>query len=87
MGLSDDRNYARYHQQQGHQHKKVTDWARQMILSASGGRRWLPHRSLVLVGDAESLAARASKNPRTRTMLSFRRHKAQEGWCHACRSL
>ena len=39
---------ARYHQQQGRRHKKLTDWARQMILQL---RRWLPHRQLVLVGD------------------------------------
>ena len=39
---------SRYHQQQGRRHKKVTDWARQMVMQL---RRWLPHRSLVLVGD------------------------------------
>ena len=39
---------ARYYRQQGRRHKKLTDWARQMILQL---RRWLPHRSLVLVGD------------------------------------
>ena len=33
---------------QGRRHKKLTGWARQMILQL---RRWLPHRSLVLVGD------------------------------------
>ena len=38
----------RYHQQQGRRHKKVTDWARQMVMLL---RRWLPHRPLVLVGD------------------------------------
>ena len=38
----------RYHQKRGRQHKKVTDWARQMILQL---RRWLPHRPLVVVGD------------------------------------
>ena len=38
----------RYHRQQGRRHKKLTDWARQMILQL---RRWLPHRPLVLVGD------------------------------------
>ena len=42
---------ARYHRQRGRRHKKLTDWARQMILSASGGRRWLPERPLALVGD------------------------------------
>ena len=38
----------RYYQQQGRRHKKLTDWARQMILQL---RRWLPQRPLVLVGD------------------------------------
>ncbi len=42
---------SRYHQQQGRRHKKITDWARQMVMSAGGGRRWLPQRKLVLVGD------------------------------------
>jgi len=39
---------SRYHQQQGRQHKKITDWARQMVIQL---RRWLPHRPIVLVGD------------------------------------
>ena len=39
----------RYHRQRGRRHKKLTDWARQMILQL---RRWLPHRPLVLVGDS-----------------------------------
>ena len=39
---------ARYHRQHGRRHKKLTDWARQMILQL---RRWLPQRPLVLVGD------------------------------------
>ncbi len=38
----------RYHQKLGRRHKKLTDWARQMILLL---RRWLPHRPLVVVGD------------------------------------
>ena len=39
---------SRYYQQQGRRHKKLTDWARQMIMQL---RRWLPQRQLVLVGD------------------------------------
>ena len=39
---------SRYHQQQGRRHKKITDWARQMIMQL---RRWLPHRPIVLVSD------------------------------------
>ena len=35
-----------YHRQRGRRHKKLTDWARQMILQL---RRWLPQRPLVLV--------------------------------------
>ena len=38
----------RYYQWRGRPHKKITDWARQMILKL---RRWLPCRPLVLVGD------------------------------------
>ena len=39
----------RYYRRQGRPHKKLTDWARQMILQL---RRWLPGRQLVLVGDS-----------------------------------
>ena len=38
----------RYHRQRGRRHKKLTDWARQMVMQL---RRWLPQRPLVLVGD------------------------------------
>lgn len=38
----------RYHQTQGRRHKTLTDWARQMLKQV---RRWLPERSLVIVGD------------------------------------
>ena len=40
---------ARYYRQRVRRHKKITDWARRMILQL---RRWLPHRPLVLVGDS-----------------------------------
>ena len=39
----------RYCCQRGQRHKKLTDWARQLVLQA---RRWLPGRELVLVGDS-----------------------------------
>jgi DDE superfamily endonuclease len=39
----------RYHQQRGQRHKKLTDWARQMITQL---RRWLPNRAIVLVADS-----------------------------------
>jgi DDE superfamily endonuclease len=39
----------RYHQERGQRHKKLTDWARQMILQV---RRWLPNRAIVVVADS-----------------------------------
>ena len=39
----------RYYRRRGRSHKKLTDWARQIILQL---RRWLPNRPLVLVGDS-----------------------------------
>jgi hypothetical protein len=39
----------RYHQERGVQHKKLTDWVRQMIRQV---RRWLPNRALVVVVDS-----------------------------------
>ena len=39
---------SRYYQRPGRRHKKITGWARQMVILL---RRWLPHRPLVLVGD------------------------------------
>ena len=39
----------RYYHKRGRTHKKITDWARQMILQL---RRWLPHRTLVIVADS-----------------------------------
>jgi len=39
----------RYHDSQGKRHKKLTDWARQMIKQV---RRWLPGRQIVVVADS-----------------------------------
>jgi DDE superfamily endonuclease len=39
----------RYHKQRGQPHKKLTDWARQMVLQV---RRWCPQRTLVVVADS-----------------------------------
>jgi hypothetical protein len=39
----------RYHEERHERHKKLTDWARQMILQV---RRWLPDRRLVVVADS-----------------------------------
>ena len=39
----------RYYRRRERSHKKLTDWARQMVLQL---RRWLPRRPLVLVGDS-----------------------------------
>lgn len=38
-----------YNQERRRRHKKLTDWARQMVLQL---RRWLPNRPLVLVADS-----------------------------------
>ncbi len=43
----------RYHLKMGKAHKKITDWARQMILQL---RRWLPDRSIVVVADSSYAA-------------------------------
>lgn len=39
----------RYNKQIGRRHKKITDWARQMVLVLS---RWLPNRLIVIVADS-----------------------------------
>ncbi len=39
----------RYHEESGKRHKKLTDWARQMILQL---KRWLPDRQVIVLGDA-----------------------------------
>jgi hypothetical protein len=53
----------RFNQQKGKRHKKLTDWARQMMLQLS---RWLPNRLIIIVADSsyaviELLAAVCSK--------------------------
>ena len=39
----------RYNEQQGKKHKKLTDWARQIILQL---KRWLPDRQIIVVADS-----------------------------------
>lgn len=39
----------RYNEQRGKRHKKLTDWARQMILQV---KRWLPGRQIIVVADS-----------------------------------
>jgi len=39
----------RYYRDRGREHKKLTDWARQMLLQV---RRWLPKRKLMVVADS-----------------------------------
>ena len=39
----------RYYEGKKHKHKKLTEWALQMVLQV---RRWLPQRQLVVVGDS-----------------------------------
>jgi hypothetical protein len=43
----------RYCREHGRRHKKLTDWARQLVLQA---RRWMPERTLVLVADSSFAA-------------------------------
>ena len=43
----------RYSREHGRRHKKLTDWARQLVLQA---RRWMPERTLVLVADSSFAA-------------------------------
>lgn len=43
----------RYHEQQGKPHKKLTDWARQMLLQV---KRWLPDRKIIVVADSSYAA-------------------------------
>lgn len=43
----------RYHQERKMRHKKLTDWARQMVAQV---RRWLPERAIVVVADSSYAA-------------------------------
>jgi hypothetical protein len=43
----------RYSREHGRRHKKLTDWARQVVLQA---RRWMPERTLILVADSSFAA-------------------------------
>ncbi len=44
---------ARYYEERGHAHKKLTAWARQMLLQV---KRWLPEREMVVVADSSFAA-------------------------------
>jgi hypothetical protein len=61
----------RYHRARGLRHKKLTDWARQMLLQV---RRWLPERAIVVVADsgyaALDLLARCAGARRPVTMVT-----------------
>src|SRR6266542_7074833 len=61
----------RYHQDRKMRHKKLTAWARQMIVQV---RRWLPSRVIVVVADntyaALELLASATGLPRPVTMIT-----------------
>jgi len=61
----------RYHAQRQQRHKKVTDWAQQMILQV---RRWLPGRRLVVVADSSyavlELLARCAELANPVTMIT-----------------
>ena len=53
-----------YHQKVGRPHKKITDWARQMIIQL---RRWLPDRRIVRGRSARTPARSHSAEDRRRT--------------------
>jgi DDE superfamily endonuclease len=61
----------RYHAERGERHKKLTDWARQMITQV---RRWLPDRAIVVVADSSyavlEVLASASSLPAPVTMIT-----------------
>ena len=61
----------RYHQERGRQHKKLTEWARQMIAQV---QRWLPDRTVVVVADSSyaviELLAAAGGLPQPVTMIT-----------------
>jgi hypothetical protein len=60
-----------YHTERGQRHKKLTDWARQMIAQI---RRWLPNRAIVVVADSSyavlDLLASAASLPTPVTMIT-----------------
>src|SRR5436190_12528849 len=61
----------RYHQEREMPHKKLTDWARQMITQV---RRWLPDRAIVVVADSSyavlELLAAAAALPRPVSLIT-----------------
>ena len=61
----------RYHQERGVRHKKLTDWARQMLTQA---RRWLPDRPLIVVADSNyaclALLAACQRLPQPVTLIT-----------------
>jgi DDE superfamily endonuclease len=61
----------RYHQERERRHKKLTDWARQMIVQV---RRWLGERAIVVVADSSyavlELLATAATLPTPVTMIT-----------------
>jgi hypothetical protein len=61
----------RYHAEREMPHKKLTDWARQMITQV---RRWLPTRAIVVVADSSyavlELLASAASLPTAVTMIT-----------------
>jgi hypothetical protein len=61
----------RYNQAQGRRHKKLTDWARQMILQTS---RWLPDRAIIIVCDSSFAALEflASVSDKARVITRLR---------------
>ena len=61
----------RYDQERGARHKRLTDWARQLLLQL---QRWLPDRAVIMVADASFAALEflAALAPRMTCITRFR---------------
>lgn len=58
----------RYHQQRGQRHKKLPEWARQLIVLV---RRWLPGRDLIFVADSTYAVLALLKHVSTLSRVSL----------------
>ena len=67
---------ARYYRQRGRHHKKLTDWARQMVLQL---RRWLPQRSPGAGGRRRLRQARVPAALPEYVKADCRRHPTAQG--------
>jgi hypothetical protein len=85
--LAPSERYWQKHQSGKRQHKKLTDWGRQVLIQAA---LWLPHRRIIGVGDASFAAIDLLNNVRpwvtmiTRLRLDAALHKpARQSACPA----